>query len=487
MEMLTGIPSAPVKIPGPALSEAKDPATEAEPGAEVVSFPTLLQGTQNPEKPGIKKDQTGILEISLVPNPVTSEEPIAFAAGLFLAPTELKAVASATSAPTKGALPPSLFGGNPTNQTVADPVSGILPNSDGISLSTEPSELKQPLVDTITAATPREESQESLPTKINELKTIPGKLPPAPPVEADESLAKASLAKPSAAKPFLATATLAAGLKPVLAGKAELPVTKETSPQEQTNQLQPASEIISTPGLSQEAESDLGQEQGPNSSWNQPNFNKVPSAEVEQLNAQAQAQKNYLQPEATNQAGSLQDKPTLADLGIDSVTSETQEKAETEIAKILSGSRQTTPTLNRNIRGQVLQQVVDHLQEEMGKEKLTIRLNPEKLGPVEVLFQTDGDNLKIVMSAGGSEAEKALQEGTRELSDSIANKSPRWNLVEIRVDNRAQDQGKQESRNDSRREKQGQNEKQPQHERRDNHQADNRNATGDWAAFHLGG
>ena len=211
------------------------------------------------------------------------------------------------------------------------------------------------------------------------------------------------------------------------------------------------------------------------------------SAELDLLSVQANAQKNYQQPAATTDQGAIA-KPTLADLNLDSGSMESKEQIEQSIARILSSMNDTTSPVKRSIRGQILTGVVDHLQEEISKEKLTIRLNPEKLGQVEILFKTQGDQLNITINSSGKEAEQAIKEGTKELADNIADRSQRWNLVDIKVENRSQDQqSKQETRQDERREKQNKGEHQQQEGHRSHGDHNQETEASEWAAFHLGG
>ncbi len=211
------------------------------------------------------------------------------------------------------------------------------------------------------------------------------------------------------------------------------------------------------------------------------------SSDLELLSAQANAQKNYEQPVVSSDSG-VAHKPSLADLDLASGSFQSKEQNEQSISRILSTINDSTSSVKKNIRSQVLNRVVEHLQEEMGKEKLTIRLNPEKLGQVEIIFQTQGDQLNITMNSSGQEAQQAIQEGARELAESITEKSPRFNLVEIKVEGRAQDnQTKQDQREDERREKQNQGESQQQQGRRSAGDQNQETGAGEWAAFHLGG
>ncbi len=213
------------------------------------------------------------------------------------------------------------------------------------------------------------------------------------------------------------------------------------------------------------------------------------SAELDMLAAKANAEKVYQNPNISAE-NSHSTKTTLAALDLDSGSMESEEQKESHITRILSSLKDTSSPIKRSIHNQVLNRVVEHLQEEMSTEKLTIRLNPEKLGQVEIMFQATGDQLEITMSSSGKDAEQALQEGTRELAEKISDNSVRYNLVEIKVENRGQDQQtKQDSRQEEKRERQGNGQDKQQHEGQQSQTNHHNHETGagEWAAFHLGG
>lgn len=89
-----------------------------------------------------------------------------------------------------------------------------------------------------------------------------------------------------------------------------------------------------------------------------------------------------------------------------------------------------------SIRSQVAEQVARGLQAGKGEEKLTIRLNPEELGQVDVDLRAVNDRLTVTLRAGTPEAEQALRSGARELTDSIIERSGRFQHVEVRVESR---------------------------------------------------
>jgi flagellar hook-length control protein FliK len=89
-----------------------------------------------------------------------------------------------------------------------------------------------------------------------------------------------------------------------------------------------------------------------------------------------------------------------------------------------------------SIRSQVAEQISRGLLNGKGEEKLTIRLNPEELGQVDVELRAVNDRLTVTLRAATPEAEQALRSGARELTDSIIERSGRFQHVEVRVESR---------------------------------------------------
>ncbi|MCP4293659.1 MAG: flagellar hook-length control protein FliK [bacterium] len=210
------------------------------------------------------------------------------------------------------------------------------------------------------------------------------------------------------------------------------------------------------------------------------------SAEVEKLSSLANAEKSYQQQSHASVQDSV-NKVTPSMMNKDSGSLDSGNPESESLNKLLSTDR-GLQSVHRNIRSQVLNRVVEHLKTEMSEEKLVIRLNPGKLGPVEIQFQSLDDNLSIVMNTNHQEAENALKEGARELADSISEKSSRWQVVDVRVETRSQDQSRQENRDPEKKDKQNkEQDAHQQQEHRQNKQQDHNLGAGEWAAFHLGG
>lgn len=77
-----------------------------------------------------------------------------------------------------------------------------------------------------------------------------------------------------------------------------------------------------------------------------------------------------------------------------------------------------------------------------GTQTVTLQLNPEHLGKVDVRLQAQGDRLSVRLVAANREAEAALRENIKDLSDSIRDKTGKYQQVDVRVELKSQgDQG----------------------------------------------
>jgi len=135
----------------------------------------------------------------------------------------------------------------------------------------------------------------------------------------------------------------------------------------------------------------------------------------------------------------------------------------------------------QKIRGQVIRELSSQMDGRIGQEKITLTLNPEKLGQVEIQFLAKDNELNVVITASNSEAEQVLREGVKELSEGIADKSGRWNQVDIKVDQRGQDQDKNDNKQDTKRDshKKEEQNKQQQNQNKNQAQAE----APDWASL----
>lgn len=69
-----------------------------------------------------------------------------------------------------------------------------------------------------------------------------------------------------------------------------------------------------------------------------------------------------------------------------------------------------------------------------GRQTLTMKLNPEHLGKLDIQFQAKDNHLSVRLVAANPEAETALKENLKELTETIQKQSGRFQQVEVRVD-----------------------------------------------------
>lgn len=107
-------------------------------------------------------------------------------------------------------------------------------------------------------------------------------------------------------------------------------------------------------------------------------------------------------------------------------------------------SANPNPVHAASVRSQVIQQVAAQARPAGGVETVTLQLNPEHLGQVEIRFSGRDDQLQVVITASGTDAERALREGVRELADGIVERSGRWQQVDVKVELKDSNERRQE-------------------------------------------
>ncbi len=130
------------------------------------------------------------------------------------------------------------------------------------------------------------------------------------------------------------------------------------------------------------------------------------------------------------------------------------------------------PSTSRQIHRQVVSQFASRLTDITGGEQVTIKLNPESLGQIELNFESREDRLSVVITASSTEADAAVRENLKDLTDRIVERSARFSHVDVRVEvrdgNEARQDGKpdqrQEGRQDQRRGQNGQDQREGQNE-----------------------
>lgn len=111
----------------------------------------------------------------------------------------------------------------------------------------------------------------------------------------------------------------------------------------------------------------------------------------------------------------------------------------------------TTVDLSSRLAGRIAARYSD----QGGVQTLTLRLDPAHLGKVDVTMVAKGDHLTIRLEAGNPEAETALRENLKDLSDAIGAKTGRFNLIEVKVQVKAESGAGGQNENENSEERQG--------------------------------
>ena len=95
-----------------------------------------------------------------------------------------------------------------------------------------------------------------------------------------------------------------------------------------------------------------------------------------------------------------------------------------------------------DVRARLAGDIAANFTVRQGTQTLTLQLNPDHLGKVDVRLQAQGDRLSVRLVAANREAEAALRENIKDLTDSIRDKTGKYQQVDVRVELKSQnDQG----------------------------------------------
>lgn len=173
--------------------------------------------------------------------------------------------------------------------------------------------------------------------------------------------------------------------------------------------------------------------------------------------------------------------PDLASSPAASQTTASTTTMVTDTAESRAGAVHIEETSAPEIRQQVVRGLASRLDPAGNTQKLVIRLNPEALGQVDVEFTTRGNQLSVLITASGAEAEQALREGVRELTDAIQDKAVRFQGVDVKIEQREGQDSRQENRNDARQDGQRGKSNQQGGRRQRGRQQEHTNHTQSWA------
>lgn len=105
-----------------------------------------------------------------------------------------------------------------------------------------------------------------------------------------------------------------------------------------------------------------------------------------------------------------------------------------------SGTAEMPVTIQSRLAGAIAARFSD----QNGVQNLSLKIDPGNLGRVEVHLQAKGDHLSVQITAGNREAETALRENLRDLTDAIQEKTGRFQNVEVKVDLKSGDRPDQQ-------------------------------------------
>jgi flagellar hook-length control protein FliK len=109
------------------------------------------------------------------------------------------------------------------------------------------------------------------------------------------------------------------------------------------------------------------------------------------------------------------------------------------------GLAQPEPLATERLIVQLLAQVVPKGAEVVGRQELTLQLDPPHLGKVEVQLQAENKQLVITLKAETAEAETALRARSHELVEGIIQRSDRWSDVQVRLERQEPSEREQRS------------------------------------------
>ncbi len=96
-------------------------------------------------------------------------------------------------------------------------------------------------------------------------------------------------------------------------------------------------------------------------------------------------------------------------------------------------------------RARLAGQIAANFTNRNGMQTLTLQLEPEHLGKVEVRLVARGNQLSIRLLAENREAETALRHNLKELTDGIQERTGKYQQVEVRVELKSQDESGQKN------------------------------------------
>ena len=99
-----------------------------------------------------------------------------------------------------------------------------------------------------------------------------------------------------------------------------------------------------------------------------------------------------------------------------------------------------TEVIPADVRARLAGDIASQFTNRNGMQTLTLQLEPDHLGKVEVRMLAKGDQLSVRLLAENREAETALRHNLKELTDAIQEKTGKYQQIDVRVELKAQDE-----------------------------------------------
>jgi flagellar hook-length control protein FliK len=90
--------------------------------------------------------------------------------------------------------------------------------------------------------------------------------------------------------------------------------------------------------------------------------------------------------------------------------------------------------LPMELRSRLAAGIAAHYTNRNGLQTLTMKLNPEHLGQVDVQMQAKENHLSVRLQVSSRESETALRENIKELADAIQKQTGKFQTVDVRID-----------------------------------------------------
>lgn len=118
--------------------------------------------------------------------------------------------------------------------------------------------------------------------------------------------------------------------------------------------------------------------------------------------------------------------------------------------------------MSTNMVAHLAADIANAYTEKNGVQTLTMNLEPDHLGRVEVRLQARGDQLSVRLVAASPEAESAMRENLKDLTEAIQTRTGRYQQVEVRVELKESQEQDPDPSDEDPRDSQGQDSKQDQ-------------------------